>query len=375
MALTKTEAEFERARKLNSPRKQPADYDEYPEIPLRGLGPRTERWQYEVRLLKRGELSAAGEVVNAALPGKLAGSARDPLPLAKGRTALADWIASRDNPLTARVIVNRVWQWHFGEGLVRTPNDFGVRGERPTHPELLDWLAVEFMEDGWSLKHLHRRIMLSDAYQMSSIADAETLRLDPDNRLLTRFQPRRVEAEVVWDAMRVAAGTLDRRMYGLPVVPPLDEREQIGNYRKWPAGTPGEANRRAVYIVARRSFRFPVLGAFDLPDNVSQLRPARSHRGPEPGADAAEQPRRCASRPARSPRGCCAKPTAAPKRLRPVHGSSPTAARLPKAERATRSRSFETRENEAPGATDPLKTAVTELCVALFNTNEFIYVP
>ena len=84
------------------------------------------------------------------------------------RSALADWVASDRNPLTARVIVNRVWQWHFGQGLVRTPNDFGTRGERPTHPELLDWLAVDFMEHGWSLKHLHRRIMLSNAYQMSS---------------------------------------------------------------------------------------------------------------------------------------------------------------------------------------------------------------
>ena len=110
-------------------------------------------------MLNRGELNAPGEVVKPGLPSRLAGPRG--IPSEKGRTALAEWVASKDNPLTARVIVNRVWQWHFGQGLVRTPNDFGVRGERPTHPELLDWLAVEFMEGGWSLKKLHRRILLS----------------------------------------------------------------------------------------------------------------------------------------------------------------------------------------------------------------------
>src|SRR5205823_153027 len=144
-------------------------------------------------------------------------------PAGAWRTALAHWIASAQNPLTARVIVNRIWQWHFGQGLVRTPNDFGTRGERPTHPELLDWLAIEFVEHGWSFKQLHRWILLSSTYQMSSLVDRETLRLDPDNRLLTRFQPRRLEAEAIWDGVRAVAGTLSPRLYGLPVAPPLDQ--------------------------------------------------------------------------------------------------------------------------------------------------------
>ena len=115
--------------------------------------------------------------------------------------------------------MNRVWQWHFGEGLVRTPNDLGVRGERPSHPELLDWLAVELVANRWSLKHLHRLIMTSAAYQMAGTADARTLDRDPENRLLSRFQPYRLQAEVVWDNIRAAAGTLDLTMFGLPIAP------------------------------------------------------------------------------------------------------------------------------------------------------------
>src|SRR6185369_9883386 len=124
-------------------------------------------------------------------------------------------------------------------------------------------------ENGWSLKHLHRLILRSSTYQMASTADKETLARDPDNRWLTRFQPRRLEAEAIWDLQRAVAGTLDRSLHGLPFAPPLDAQEQIGNFRKWPASTPDEANRRALYILVKRSFRFPQLSAFDLPDNVA----------------------------------------------------------------------------------------------------------
>ena len=104
------------------------------------------------------------------------------MPREKWRAALADWIASETNPSMARVIVNRVWQWHFGEGILRTPDDFGTRGERPTHPELLDWLAAEFVANGWGLKHLHRRSMLSSTYRMASAADREVHTAEPDQR-------------------------------------------------------------------------------------------------------------------------------------------------------------------------------------------------
>jgi hypothetical protein len=263
---------------------KPSDYVENPEgikkrigekhlrdaspIPFRFLAHR-DRPQ-ETRLLTRGELEAPGEVIAPGLPERLAGGLNMAgTPPTRLRSALAGWIASDRNLLTARVIVNRVWQWHFGEGLVRTPNDFGVRGERPTHPELLDWLALDFQANGWRLKRLHRLIMTSAAYQMGDTADARTLERDPENRLLSRYQPFRLQAEVVWDSVRAAAGTLDLTMFGLPIAPPLDEQEQLGNYRKWPTSTPEEANRRALYILVKRSFRFPMLSAFDLPDNIT----------------------------------------------------------------------------------------------------------
>src|SRR6202043_2086964 len=112
-----------------------------------------------------------------------------------GRLQLANWLARPENPLTARVMVNRIWQHHFGEGLVRTPNDFGERGERPTHPKLLDYLATRFVESGWSVKAMHRLIMLSSAYQQSSRAAPDALARDPDDRLLGRMNRRRLEAE------------------------------------------------------------------------------------------------------------------------------------------------------------------------------------
>src|SRR5262249_42978549 len=127
---------------------------------------------------------------------------------------LADWLASPENPLTARVMVNRIWQHHFGEGLVRTPNDFGERGEKPTHPELLDHLAARFVESGWSVKTVHRLLMLSGVYQQSSRADATRAAGDPNNLLFGRMNRRRLEAEAVRDSLLAAAGELDTSLGG-----------------------------------------------------------------------------------------------------------------------------------------------------------------
>lgn len=370
VALTKTEKQFDEARKKTTRAKKPPDYDEYDEIPIRGLRRRSQ--PYEVRLLKRGELDSPREVVAPALPAKLSADGVTALAPTAARTALADWLVSDRNPLTARVIVNRVWQWHFGHGLVRTPNDFGTRGERPTQPELLDWLAVDFVDNGWSLKRLHRRIMLSAVYQMSSAVDRETLRHDPDNRLLTRFQPRRVEAEAVWDNIRAVAGTLDRRMYGLPIGPPLDSRELIGNYRKWPASPAEDVNRRAVYVVVRRSFRFPALSAFDLPENVSscgqrdctvvanQALALMNNRGVR------EQAMAFASRLLRETDGTVE--AVAARAWLHVYGRPITAGE-------SREVAKYLRKQEESNATDGRLAAVAELCAALFNTSEFIYLP
>jgi hypothetical protein len=168
----------------------------------------------ETRILKRGELEQPGEPVSPGIPEALAAGFHFPedLPANRRRSVLAHWIASEKNLLTARVIANRVWQWHFGEGLVRTPNDFGIRGERPSHPELLDWLSSELIEHNWSLKHLHRVIMNSNAFQQAATADAATLERDPDNVLLARLgQNSRRLRHTRSDAVRAADRTAARR--------------------------------------------------------------------------------------------------------------------------------------------------------------------
>ncbi|MFO0841816.1 MAG: DUF1553 domain-containing protein [Gemmataceae bacterium] len=172
------------------------------------------------------------------------------------------------------MIVNRVWQWHFGSGLVATPGDFGQMGRPPTHPELLDWLATRFVADGWSLKRLHRLVMTSQAYQLASAhGDAEALGIDPDNRLLWRGNRRRLEGEAVWDALHAAAGTLNPARGGRPVVPPLAEEELTGLRERWQwpvSADPADHTRRGLYVLARRGFRFPLFEAFDAPvDAVS----------------------------------------------------------------------------------------------------------
>lgn len=162
----------------------------------------------------RGSYTRLGPVVSRRMPAFLGGMNQPVIASGSGRRELAAWVASRENPLTARVIVNRVWKWHFGEGLVRTPNNFGLMSEPPTHPELLDWLASRFVEDGWSLKKLHRRIMLSATYRQVSSVPRTQFDNDPDNRWLSRFSSRRLEAEAIRDAILSVSGRLDSNAGG-----------------------------------------------------------------------------------------------------------------------------------------------------------------
>jgi hypothetical protein len=171
----------------------------------------------EPRVLVRGNPNNPGDAVPRQFLLVLAGDQRKPFHDGSGRLELARAIASKENPLTARVLVNRVWLHHFGAGLVRTPSDFGLRGELPTHPELLDYLAATFMEDGWSIKKLHRRIMLSNGYQVSSIADLRDIQADPENRLLARHNRQRLEFEVLRDSLLFVSGQLDERQGGSAV--------------------------------------------------------------------------------------------------------------------------------------------------------------
>ena len=167
-------------------------------------------------ILIRGKASSPGPEVLPQVPAVLT-KAQPSFGSVGRRLAMAQWLVSRENPLTARVIVNRVWQWHFGEGLVRTANDFGVMGDKPTHVELLDWLAVWFVEQGWSLKKLHALILSSNTYRMAKTGNEAFAKEDPENRLLWRVPYRRLEAEVLLDGALAASGKLNTRVYGEPV--------------------------------------------------------------------------------------------------------------------------------------------------------------
>jgi hypothetical protein len=169
------------------------------------------------RVLRRGNPLDRGAEVPARFPAALAAAAPEDFPAGRRRLGLARALVSPENPLVRRVIVNWAWQHHFGAGLVRTPDDFGTRGRPPTHPELLDWLAEAFREDGWSLKALHRRIMLSDAYRAAAIEDAAARTADPDDELLWRTPRRRLDLEAMRDSMLAVSGELDPRMGGPPV--------------------------------------------------------------------------------------------------------------------------------------------------------------
>jgi hypothetical protein len=189
------------------------------------------------------------------------------------RRALAEWLVSRDNPLTSRVIVNRIWHHHFGRGIVATLDNFGKMGETPTHPELLDWLAVEFMDRGWSIKQMHRLLMTSEAYKMSSQwTDSANVERDPMNTYGWRFRSRRLEAEIVRDSVLAVSGGLNRE-FGGPAVFPQLQPEVLAQMKHgiWKQAEDGPLVwRRSVYIYRKRGLPFPMLESFDLPDqNIS----------------------------------------------------------------------------------------------------------
>ena len=186
------------------------------------------------------------------------------------RLALANWITSRDNPLTARVLINRMWHHHFGRGIVRTLDNLGKMGDAPTHPELLDWLAVEFVDRGWSIKEMHRLLMTSEAYQMASAVDNDAnLSADVNNQWLWRYRGQRLEAEVVRDAIMTVSGGIDLTVGGEPIFPYipqdiLDASQGKGIWLNQPDGP--DVWRRSVYVYRRRSLGFPFFDTFDLPD-------------------------------------------------------------------------------------------------------------
>jgi hypothetical protein len=223
-------------------------------------------------VLVRGNPHIKGDPVEPGFP-QIFNLPEPPAPTpADGRTTgrrlvLANWIASAENRMTARVLANRVWQYHFGRGIVRTPNDFGLHGARPTHPELLDWLASELVRQGWKLKALHRTILTSNAYRMSSRPNPQAAAVDPSNDLFWRFDMRRLTAEEIRDSLLAVSGNLSLKMYGPGVYPEIPGEVLAGQSmpgRGWNKSPPEEANRRSIYVHVKRSLLLPILESFDL---------------------------------------------------------------------------------------------------------------
>ncbi len=313
-------------------------------------------------LLERGEITNKADVVEPGFPTTLRPDRKAiaatvaALPQSSGRRlALANWIASPENPLTARVIVNRLWQQHFGRGLVPTASDFGVRGERPTHPELLDWLAVEFAESGWSLKRMHKTMLLSETYRQSTIASKDSLVKDPENKLYSRMNRIRIEGEVVRDSLLFISGRLNAKMGGSGVFPPIPPEAAKGSKGGWPVSADSlDRVRRSVYTFQRRNLRHPFLEVFDQPDsNLSCPKRERSTTAPQAlsllnSDEVVEASTALAERLAKEP-------DKIDRAYRLILGRAPS-------------------ERERGRAEAFLKDSpLAELCRALMNTNEFVY--
>ena len=228
----------------------------------------TRKWPRETHIFKRGDWLAPGDAVTPDTPAFL-----HPFPQGapRSRLGLARWIVDGENPLTARVIVNRVWQQYFGAGLVATPEDFGTRSDRPSHPELLDWLALEFRDKGWSFKHLHKLIVTSATYRQSSKVTPQSLEADPTNRWLARAPRPRVDAEVIRDIALSASGLLSRKIGGPSVFPPLppgvlDLGFAAAQFATWETSTGEDRYRRGLYTFWKRTTPYPSLLVFDAPN-------------------------------------------------------------------------------------------------------------
>jgi hypothetical protein len=228
----------------------------------------------------RGDYNSPGEDAPKVFPAIIEGFDQKPAASeGSGRRALAEWLTEPDHPLTARVMVNRIWHWHFGEGIVRTPSNFGKMGERPTHPALLDYLARRFVESGWSVKAMHRLVMLSSAYQLSSTYSEQQNAADPENRLLAHFNRRRLQVEEMRDGLLAIDNSLDTTTGGTLQSGVGTDGE---NSTKRLSLNPEEVRRRMVYVPLRRANLAPLLNLFDFGDATTSMdRRARTNVAPQ----------------------------------------------------------------------------------------------
>jgi hypothetical protein len=342
-------------------------------------------------LLLRGQATSPGPEVLPGLPAVLVrGQPAFPKPApdaqtSKRRLTLARWLTSPANPLLARVIVNRVWQYHFGAGLVRSPSDFGTMGEAPTHPELLDWLACWLVDQGWTLKALHRLILTSNSYRMSARTDAKYAAEDPENRLLWRMPYRRLEVEAIRDAMLAASGRINQQMYGpsmFPAVPQAALAAHSDPAKVWAPSDEHFASRRTIYAFLKRSLIVPMLDVLDLCDTARST--ARRNITSVPtqaltllngnfvNRQAEELANRLEREAGRNPGdqarrayvlAICREPS-----------TTETAVVLTFLEREARERLVEAARDGAPLAPDQARhVALVQLCRGIFNMNEFVY--
>lgn len=224
-------------------------------------------------VLIRGNAHVEGDIVEPHFPTVLSPPTPKIVPPGDGinstgrRLALANWLTGSENPLTARVMVNRIWHYHFGRGIVRSTSDFGFQGVAPTHPELLDWLASDFVDSGWRIKRLHKLIMLSNTYQMSSQPNEQALAKDPINNLMWRFDMRRLSSEEIRDSILAVNGSLNRdKMFGPSIYVPIPEEVLAGQSRPgagWGQSSPEDRARRSIYIHVKRSLVVPMMANFD----------------------------------------------------------------------------------------------------------------
>ena len=320
-------------------------------------------------LRRRGDYYAKGPEVRPAFPAVISAAEPEVRPLARSsgrRTALAAWLTRPDHPLTPRVVANRLWQSHFGRGLVATPSDFGLMGQAPSHPELLDRLASELVSRGWSLKALHRLIVTSATYRQSSRASEDEARADPDNLLLWHHARRRLDGEAIRDALLAVSGRLNPAMGGPSVFPELPaELTRLSSKGKiWPVSPdPADRVRRSLYVFTRRNLRYPFFEAFDRPDtNASCPRRAVTTIAPQAlsllnGKLALDSGRALADRIAQE---------AGPEHAARVDRAYRLAlGRVPDPVERRLAESFLVEGGEA---------ALADFCLAILNVNEFVYV-
>jgi mono/diheme cytochrome c family protein len=355
-------------------------------------------------LLKRGDITMKGDPVEPGLPSVLCGDAN--LQPVNRRKQMADWIANKENPLTARVVANRIWQYHFGKGIVRTPSDFGATGDRPSHPELLDWLAVSFIEGrystgsgsdlvgssgrnsrnnprdthsaAWSWKAMHRLILLSNAYRQSSKFDAQAAAVDPENRLFWRANPHRLEGEILRDSILAISGKLNPKMFGPGIYPRIDpDIINTGSRPRWPLDAKDNLDtwRRSVYIYVKRSVLLPLIEVFDCPVTTVSA-PVRSVSTVSPQALALmnnefvlEQAGYFAERVAAEAGNDTRKQIASAFKLalnrQPAEKETAWALEFLKKQ----TEGYAARKDETPAA-----SALRDFCHAVFNLSEFLYV-